>query len=127
MPKFQSTTGAYHHLVLMENSLRENCPNTEFLPARIFLYSVLIHENKDQRKIRIWTFFTQWFPNFLARCLCSSFLFNEWINSFHYFRFSLSVHYLNIVSVTEIVRIDKHKHKQKSPSLLRNKENDCSE
>ena len=35
-------------------TLREKCPNTEFFLARIFLYSVRIQENKDQKKIRIW-------------------------------------------------------------------------
>ena len=35
-------------------SLREKCPNTEFFMVRIFLYS-------DQKKLRIWTLFTQWF------------------------------------------------------------------
>ena len=32
--------------------LREKCPNTEFFLVRIFLYS-------DQKKLRIWTHFTQ--------------------------------------------------------------------
>ena len=36
-----------------KNSLREKCPNTEFFLGRIFLYS-------DQKKLRIWTIFTQW-------------------------------------------------------------------
>ena len=31
------------------------CPNTEFFLVRIFLYSVRIQENKDQKKLRIWT------------------------------------------------------------------------
>ena len=34
-------------------SLREKCPNTEFFLVRIFLYS-------DQKRLRIWTLFTQW-------------------------------------------------------------------
>ena len=41
------------------NSLREKCPNTEFLLVSIFLYSVRIQENTDQKKLRIWTHFTQ--------------------------------------------------------------------
>ena len=46
-------------------SLREKCPNTEFVLVRIFLYSVRIQENTDQKKIRIWTlfvlcFFAKW-------------------------------------------------------------------
>ena len=42
-------------------SLREKCPNTEFFLVRIFLYSVQIQENTDQKKLRIhiWTLFTQ--------------------------------------------------------------------
>ena len=34
-------------------SLREKCPNTNFFLVRISLYL-------DQKKLRIWTFFTQW-------------------------------------------------------------------
>ena len=41
-------------------TLRENCANTKFFLVRIFLYSVLIQENTDQKKLRIWTLFTQW-------------------------------------------------------------------
>ena len=48
-------------------SLRENCPNTEFFLVCIFPnsdlsispYSVRMGENKDQKKLRIWTIFTQ--------------------------------------------------------------------
>ena len=40
--------------------LREKCPNTEFFLVRIFLYSVRMQENTDQKKLRIWTLFTQW-------------------------------------------------------------------
>ena len=36
-------------------TLRENCPKTEFFLVRIFLYSVRIQENTDQKKLRIWT------------------------------------------------------------------------
>ena len=39
--------------------LREKCPNTEFFLVSIFLYSIRIQENTDQKKLRIWTFFTQ--------------------------------------------------------------------
>ena len=39
--------------------LSENCPNTEFFLTRIFLYSVPIQENTDQKKLRIWTLFKQ--------------------------------------------------------------------
>ena len=41
-------------------ALREKCPNTEFFLVRILLYSVRIQENADQKKLRIWTLFTQW-------------------------------------------------------------------
>ena len=40
-------------------TMREKCPNTEFSLVRIFLYSVRIQENTDQRKPRSRTFFTQ--------------------------------------------------------------------
>ena len=40
-------------------SLREKCPKTEFFLVRIFLYLDWIQENTDQKKLRIWTFFTQ--------------------------------------------------------------------
>ena len=40
-------------------SLREKYPNTEFFLVSIFLYSVRKQENTDQKKLRIWIFFTQ--------------------------------------------------------------------
>ena len=53
-------------------SLREKCPNTEFFLVRIsrhsdwrrgdpsiYPYSVRMRENTDQKKLRIWTLFTQ--------------------------------------------------------------------
>ena len=45
-----------HHRCL---KLREKCANTEFFLVRIFLYSVQIQENTDQKKTRICTLFTQ--------------------------------------------------------------------
>ena len=36
------------------------CPNTEFYLVRIFLYLDWIQENTDQKKLHIWTHFTQW-------------------------------------------------------------------
>ena len=45
------------------SSLRGKCPNTEFFLLRIFLYPVEIQENADQKKLRVWTLFTQWLPN----------------------------------------------------------------
>ena len=41
-------------------TLREKCPNTELFLVRIFLYSVPIQENTDQKQLLIWTLFTQW-------------------------------------------------------------------
>ena len=40
-------------------TLREKFLNTEFFLVRIFLYSVRMQENTDQKKIRILTLFTQ--------------------------------------------------------------------
>ena len=57
----------YHYLfpllkrISMElPSLREKCPNTEFSLVRIFPYSFRIRKSTDQKKVRIWTLFTQW-------------------------------------------------------------------
>ena len=38
--------------------LREKCPNTEI--RSIFPYSVRMRENTDQKKLHVWTLFTQW-------------------------------------------------------------------
>ena len=40
-------------------TLCEKCPNTEFFLVRVFPYSVRIRENADQKKLLIWTLFTQ--------------------------------------------------------------------
>ena len=40
-------------------SLREKCPDTEFFQVRVFLHSDWIWDNTDQKKICIWTLFTQ--------------------------------------------------------------------
>ena len=49
--------------------LHEKCPNTKFFLVRISphldwirrdTYSVWMQENTDQKKLRIWTIFTQW-------------------------------------------------------------------
>ena len=40
--------------------LRKMCSNTEVFLVRIFLYSDWIQKNTDQKKLRIWTLFTQW-------------------------------------------------------------------
>ena len=49
--------------IFLYYSLRENCPNTGFFLVRIFLYSVRIKKNTDQKKLRIWILFTQWFDS----------------------------------------------------------------
>ena len=40
--------------VSVRDTLSQKCPNTEFFLVRIFPYS-------DQKKLRIWTLFTQWY------------------------------------------------------------------
>ena len=40
-------------------TLREKCLDIELFLIRIFLYSVRIQENMDQKQLRILTFFTQ--------------------------------------------------------------------
>ena len=40
-------------------TLREKCPNTESFLLCKSPYSVRIRENTDQKKLRIWTLFTQ--------------------------------------------------------------------
>ena len=38
---------------------REKCSNTEFFLVCVFLYSLQIQENTDQRKLLIWKLFTR--------------------------------------------------------------------
>ena len=46
-------------------ALRKKCPSTAFFLVRVFLYSDWIQENTDQKKLRIYTLFTQcWGYNF---------------------------------------------------------------
>ena len=47
-------------------TLREKCPNTEFCLVCIFLHSVQIQENTDQKKLGIWILFTKWYLPYLA-------------------------------------------------------------
>ena len=47
----------YEHIESI--TLREKRPNAKLFLVRIFLYSVRIQENKDQKKLRIWTFLVQ--------------------------------------------------------------------
>ena len=50
----------YHQITGRQiTTLREKRPNREFFLVRIFLYSVQIQENTDQKKLSIWKFFTQ--------------------------------------------------------------------
>ena len=57
---------SYCQLPILKRALREKCPNTEFFCSvfsRIWSeygYSVRKWENTDQKKLRIWTIFTQW-------------------------------------------------------------------
>ena len=52
-------------------SMREKCPNTEFVLVHIFLYSVQIQEKMDQKKLRIWTLFKQCMEMSLAISITS--------------------------------------------------------
>ena len=62
-----------------KKTLREKCPNTEFFLVRVFPlsdwiwrdtsispYSVQIRENTNQKKLCIWTLFTQWEWNLIC-------------------------------------------------------------
>ena len=58
-------------------TLRENCPNTEF-------FLVLLQKNTEQKKLRIWTLFTQCYIHSFMFANCSvSLVFREslWIQS----------------------------------------------
>ena len=48
------------HLLNTYN-LPEKCPNTEFFLVLFFPYSDRVRENTDQKKLCIWTLFTQWY------------------------------------------------------------------
>ena len=58
--------------IMFEHSFSHcmKCPNTELFLVRIFMYSVQIQENTDQKKLSIWTLFTP--------CLLHIFLWPEW-------------------------------------------------
>ena len=49
----------WNYGILRSILLREKCLNTEFFPLRKSPYSVRIQQNTDQKKLRIWTLFTQ--------------------------------------------------------------------
>ena len=44
---------------IITTSLLEKCPNMEIFLVRIFLYSVQVQKNTEQKKPCIWTLFTQ--------------------------------------------------------------------
>ena len=50
-------------------TLREKCSNMEFVLVRIFLYLYWILENTNQKKLHIWTLFTQCYLNLLPYTL----------------------------------------------------------
>ena len=56
--KYPSVFRTIYTQDMTKGPLRKKCPSV-FLD-RIFLYSVRIQENTDQKKLRIWTLFTQW-------------------------------------------------------------------
>ena len=45
----------------LQQTLCKRCPNTELFLVCVFPYSVQIRENIDQKKLRIWILFTQWY------------------------------------------------------------------
>ena len=49
-----------HYKVLSILLLRKKCPNTEFFWFDLSVFSPM-RENTDQKKLRIWTFFTHFF------------------------------------------------------------------
>ena len=48
---------------VIAKSLCKKCANTEIFLVRIFPYSVQIRKNTDQKKLHIWTLFSQWYKN----------------------------------------------------------------
>ena len=58
--KFKVNLLLFHlSMAVTFNHCDESVHNTEFFLVRIFLYSVRIHENADQKKLCILTLFTQ--------------------------------------------------------------------
>ena len=62
---FKTLVNLHTHICYF--TLRDKCPNAEFFLVFLFRYSTWVCENTDQRKLRIWTLFTQ--------CHCVIFLF----------------------------------------------------
>ena len=60
--------------IMFEHSFSHcmKCPNTELFLVRIFMYSVQIQENTDQKKLRIWKFSAQY--SFFVQCICKDYL-----------------------------------------------------
>ena len=56
---FYLSVHLFYFLRCTNMSLREKFPSTELFLVRIFLYSDWIRENTDQKKLCIWTLFTQ--------------------------------------------------------------------
>ena len=58
------------------DSLREKRPNAEVFLIGIFLYSIRIQENTDQKELRIWALFTQCkdFPEMTGRYVVMMFV-----------------------------------------------------
>ena len=81
--------------ILLKVSLRKKCPNTEFFLVRIFLNSVRILENTDQRKLRIWTLFTQWIILYqkILHFLRKTWLWLFFFDFLTFFDFLLSIRY----------------------------------
>ena len=86
--------------------LREKCPNMESFLVRIFLYSDLIQENMDQKKLRIGSLFTQWLLSNLQSTKIKRYQLTEFYKAI--LLFSVHLFYINIAF---------------SPFLLRNSNN----
>ena len=56
---FDEAINQNNSLLCNKLSLCEKCPNTEFSLVRIFGYLDWIRENMGQKKLLIWTIFTQ--------------------------------------------------------------------
>ena len=67
--------------LLLLHTLREKWPNTEFFLVRIFLYSVRIQGNTDQKKLHIFTLFTQRYRGQFCGFLCVHFAFFIMLNT----------------------------------------------
>ena len=87
--------------------LREKCPNTEFFLVRIFLYSVglnthslRIQENRNKKKLRIWTLFTQWSLMLLSLIALLITLWLLWLTfDFFFLVFTFSFYLFVIINI----------------------------